>query len=126
MQRVLLLVCVIAAVVLPSCVAEGDFPPPPMPKRPQGFNIYCDVCQTMVKRVVPYCQREEMNMDYLPDFCVFNYNKVLVSATYRTGGGGTTVPAFSSLFIYHNSKKFNHFVSLTYRSHSILSLENRM
>jgi hypothetical protein len=72
-----LLVTIAAAILAGVCVAEGDFPPPPMPKRPAGFNIYCDVCDTLMKRVAPYCERDEANLDYLPDFCVFNYNKVL-------------------------------------------------
>jgi len=60
-----------------SLDGSGGFPPPPLPVAPQGFNIYCDVCETMVKRMVPYCQRVDQNLDYLPDFCTFNYNKVL-------------------------------------------------
>eukprot|EP00299_Pterocystis_sp_00344_P001385 c1121_g1_i1.p1 GENE.c1121_g1_i1~~c1121_g1_i1.p1 ORF type:complete len:360 (-),score=72.87 c1121_g1_i1:95-1081(-) len=58
-------------------MAEEGFPSPPMPKRPPGFNLYCDVCQTVIKRVVPYCERDDENLDFLPDFCTFNYNKVL-------------------------------------------------
>jgi len=69
------LLLVISIVVV--AVSESDFPPPPMPLRPIGFNVYCDVCDTMMRRVSPYCDRDEANLDYLPDFCVFNYNKVL-------------------------------------------------
>eukprot|EP00300_Choanocystis_sp_HF-7_P024021 c25413_g1_i1.p1 GENE.c25413_g1_i1~~c25413_g1_i1.p1 ORF type:complete len:343 (+),score=58.35 c25413_g1_i1:38-1066(+) len=65
----------LCALVLVSC--DRDFPPPRMPKMPPHFNIFCDVCTTLLNRVVPYCEREEQNNDYLPDFCVFNYNQVL-------------------------------------------------
>jgi hypothetical protein len=60
-----------------AVTAVSDFPPPPMPHRPHGWKIYCDVCDKMMSRVVPFCQREEQNMDYLTDFCTYNYNSVL-------------------------------------------------
>jgi len=68
---------VITTLALVLSLEDKGFPPPPMPVMPEGFNIYCDVCRTMVKRMIPYCQRVDQNLDYLPDFCTFNYNQVL-------------------------------------------------
>jgi len=71
------LTAVISLLAFALSLDDQGFPPPPMPVMPEGFNIYCDVCTTMVKRMVPYCQRVDQNLDYLPDFCTFNYNQVL-------------------------------------------------
>merc|ERR1712048_582887 len=70
---------IVAGVALTAVpvVGERSFPPPPMPRRPPGFRIYCDVCEKMISRAVPFCQRQEENMDYLTDFCTYNYNSVL-------------------------------------------------
>jgi len=76
-MKAVVLVFVAVAFLAGDSLADQDFPPPPMPVRPKGFNIYCDVCDTLMKRVGPYCERDEANLDYLPDFCVFNYNRVL-------------------------------------------------
>eukprot|EP00298_Acanthocystis_sp_HF-20_P026730 c4553_g1_i1.p1 GENE.c4553_g1_i1~~c4553_g1_i1.p1 ORF type:complete len:345 (+),score=131.56 c4553_g1_i1:64-1098(+) len=77
-QKFVMLTLIFSSLVFVVLSLEDQsFPPPPMPVMPEGFNIYCDVCQSMVKRMIPYCQRVDQNLDYLPDFCTFNYNQVL-------------------------------------------------
>lgn len=67
----------LVAVAMVAAEQSQGFPPPPMPRRPPGFKVFCDICDKMVKRTIPFCQREEQNMDYLTDFCTYNYNSVL-------------------------------------------------
>jgi len=70
------LVAVAAAITI-VFVAQAVVIPPEKPVMPDGFNLHCDICSTMVRRVVPYCERKDVNVDFLPDFCVFNYNQVM-------------------------------------------------